>query len=303
MPRRIALLACAAALLTGCGSGGDDKPQTPKASSKPVVRLGTKNFTESFVLGELYGQALRAKGFRVTIKRNVGGSEVIDKAMLAGAIDLYPEYIGVIASELARNPDRPRSARETYRRAKSFEGTREFAVLHMSPGSDVDATAVKPELAQRHGLKSTGDLKKLGRFRYGGPAENLARFQGAIGLRRVYGLTRMRYVSLTIPSRYQALDSGKVDAVAVFSTEGQLADRSRYVVLSDPKGVWGYQNIVPVVRRSVLSRQGPDFARTLDAVTAKLTDRELQQMNGAVDLRKERPADVAARFLRAQGLL
>jgi osmoprotectant transport system substrate-binding protein len=173
----------------------------------------------------------------------------------------------------------------------------------MSPGSDVDATAVKPELAQRHGLKSTGDLKKLGRFRYGGPAENLARFQGAIGLRRVYGLTRMRYVSLTIPSRYQALDSGKVDAVAVFSTEGQLADRSRYVVLSDPKGVWGYQNIVPVVRRSVLSRQGPDFARTLDAVTAKLTDRELQQMNGAVDLRKERPADVAARFLRAQGLL
>ena len=299
---RLALLACAAALLTACGSGGDDKADAPKDAAKPLVRLGTKNFTESYVLGELYAQALRAKGFRVTVKHNVGGSEVIDKAMLAKAVDLYPEYTGVIASELARNPDRPRSARETYRRAKAFEGTRAFSVLRMSPGSDVDATAVKPALARRHGLKSTGDLKKLTRFRYGGPAENLARFQGAIGLRRVYGLKNMRYVSLPIPSRYSALDSGKVDAVAVFSTEGQLADRSKYVVLTDPEGVFGFQNIVPVVRNDVLSRQGPAFARTLDAVTATLTDEELQKMNGAVDLRKERPEAVAARFLREKGL-
>jgi osmoprotectant transport system substrate-binding protein len=299
--RRVLVAVCAAALLAGCGSGSD-KPKSAGKPAKPAVRLGTKNFTESFVLGELYGQALRAKGYRVTIKENVGGSEVIDKAMLAGAIDVYPEYIGVIASELARNSRRPRSTRETYRRAKTFEATREFRVLRMSPGSDVDATAVKPAFARRHGLSSTGDLKKLSSFRYGGPAENLARFQGAIGLRRVYGLRNMRYVSLPIPSRYGALDSGKIDAIAVFSTEGQLADRDKYVVLTDPKGVFGFQNIVPVVRDDVLARQGPGFARTLDAVTAKLTDRALQNMNASVDLDKERPADVAARFLRENGL-
>ena len=301
MLRRVLIAVCAAALLAGCGSGSD-KPKAAGKPAKPVVRLGTKNFTESFVLGELYGQALRAKGFPVTIKENVGGSEVIDKAMLAGAIDVYPEYIGVIASELARNSQRPRSTRETYRRAKDFEATREFRVLRMSPGSDVDATAVKPAFARRHGLTSTGDLKKLERFRYGGPAENLARFQGAIGLRRVYGLRNMRYVSLPIPSRYSALDSGKVDAIAVFSTEGQLADHGKYVVLTDPKGVFGFQNIVPVVREDVLARQGPGFARTLDAVTAKLTDEALQDMNAAVDIDKQRPAAVAARFLREHGL-
>ena len=301
MTRRIVIAACAIAMLAGCGSG-DDKPRSADKPARPVVRLGTKNFTESFVLGELYGQALRAKGFRVTIKENVGGSEVIDKAMLAGAIDVYPEYTGVIASELARNSARPRSERETYARAKTFEATREFRVLRMSPGSDVDATAVKPAFAKRHGLTSTGDLKKLRSFRYGGPAENLARFQGAIGLRRVYGLRNMRYVSLPIPSRYSALDRGKVDAVAVFSTEGQLADHDKYVVLKDPKGVFGFQNIVPVVRDDVLGRQGPAFARALDAVTAKLTDEALQNMNAAVDVDKQRPADVAAQFLRENGL-
>jgi osmoprotectant transport system substrate-binding protein len=304
---RPAWLTIAAVLVAGCG-GGSDKAAAPNRTStlpgagKPVIRLATKNFTEAFVLGELYAQALRAKGFRVVIKHNVGGSELADKALLAGAIDLYPDYIGVIASELARSRARPRTAQDTYRRAKAFEATRDVAILARSPGSDVDATAVKPAFARRHGLTSTTDLRKLGRFRYGGPAENLARFQGAIGLREVYGLRRMQYVSLSIPARYAALDDGRVDAVAVFTTEGQLADRSRYTVLTDPKGIFGFQNIVPVVKQSVLRQQGPAFARTLDAVTATLTDRALQGMNAAVDLRKQQPADVARRFLGKGGL-
>ena len=91
--------------------------------------------------------------------------------------------------------------------------------LKMSPGSDVDATAVKPAFAKRHGLTSTGDLKKLSSFRYGGPAENLARFQGAIGLRRVYGLRNMRYVSLPIPSRYGALDGGNNGRIPAATTK------------------------------------------------------------------------------------
>ena len=172
----------------------------------------------------------------------------------------------------------------------------------MTPGFDADANAVRPALARRYDLESTADLKRLGRFRYGGPAENRTRFQGAIGLRKVYGLTGLRYVSLKIPERYEALESGRVDVVAVFTTEGQLADRSRYKVLTDPKGVFGFQNIAPVVSRRVLRQQGPEFARTLDAVSRELTNEALQDMNGAVDLHGAEPRDVAAEFLREHEL-
>ena len=75
------------------------------------------------------------------------------------------------------------------------------------------------------------------------------------------------------------------------------------MLLSDPKGIFGFQNIVPVLSNKVLSEQGPEFSRTLNAVSAKLTNDALQKMNAAVDLKKRKPADVARDFLRASGLL
>jgi osmoprotectant transport system substrate-binding protein len=122
-------------------------------------------------------------------------------------------------------------------------------------------------------------------------------------MRQVYGLTKLRYVPLRIERRYPALDSGRIDVAAVFTTEGQLTQKRKYVLLSDPKGIFGFQNIVPVVSRKVLREQGPEFARTLNAVSAKLTNDALQRMNGAVDLQKHKPADVARDFLRDNGLI
>jgi osmoprotectant transport system substrate-binding protein len=88
----------------------------------------------------------------------------------------------------------------------------------------------------------------------------------------------------------------------VFTTEGQLTDRAKYALLTDPKGIFGFQNIVPVVSRKVLRAQGPAFAATLNAVSAKLTNNALRNMNAAVDLAHEKPAAVATRFLRQNGL-
>jgi osmoprotectant transport system substrate-binding protein len=122
-------------------------------------------------------------------------------------------------------------------------------------------------------------------------------------MRRVYGLTKLVYVPLTIERRYPALDSGKIDVAAGFTTEGQLTDKSRYVLLADPKGIFGFQNIAPVVSKRVLAAQGPDFARVLNSVSAKLTNDALRAMNRAVDLQHEKPADVARGFLRENGLL
>src|SRR4051812_21798436 len=298
------VLAIVAIALSGCGSdedsgGAADMP----GKGKPPVTLATKNFTEEYVLGELYAQALRAKGFTVVLKENVGSSEIVDRALADGVIDAYPEYIGVIAQELARAKKRPRTRAETYARAKAYEEKRGFTILRATPGFDADANAVRPDLARKYKLKSTADLKRLGRFTYGGPPENATRFQGAVGMRQVYGLDKLVYVPLTIERRYPALDSGRIDVAAVFTTEGQLTNKRKYVLLTDPKGIFGFQNIVPVVSKKVLREQGPEFARTLNVVTAKLTNEALQRMNAAVDLRKQKPADVARRFLLQNGLL
>src|SRR3954452_12376936 len=298
------VLAAAAIALSGCGSGdGSAGERDLPGKGKPPVTFATKNFTEQYVLGELYTQALRARGFTIVLKENVGSSEIVDRALGHGVIDVYPEYIGVIAQELARSKARPKSEAETYRRAKAYEEKRNFTVLNPTPGFDADANAVRPDLARKYKLKSTGDLKRLGRFTYGGPPENQTRFQGAVGMRQVYRLDKLVYVPLTIERRYPALDHGRIDVAAVFTTEGQLTNKRRYVLLADPKGIFGFQNIVPVVSKKVLREEGPEFARTLNAVSAKLTNEALQRMNAAVDLRKEKPADVARRFLLQNGLL
>src|SRR3954470_9026894 len=188
------VLAIVAFALSGCGSGddsggGEDMP----GKGKPPVTFATKNFTEEYVLGQLYAQALRAKGFTVVLKENVGSSEIVDRALADGVIDAYPEYIGVIAQELARAKKRPRTRAETYARAKAYEEKRGFTTLRATPGFDADANAVRPDLARKFHLKSTADLKRLGRFTYGGPPENQTRFQGAVGMRQVYGLDKLRY--------------------------------------------------------------------------------------------------------------
>src|SRR4051812_11364822 len=158
--RALVLAAVAVALvLPGCGS--DDDPSQAASlpgKGKPSVRLATKNFTEQYVLGELYAQALRAKGFTIVLKENVGSSEIVDRALEDGVIDVYPEYIGVIAQELARRSDRPTSVSETYHRAKAYEEKRGFTILNRTPGFDADANAVRPSLARKFDLRTTADL-------------------------------------------------------------------------------------------------------------------------------------------------
>jgi osmoprotectant transport system substrate-binding protein len=302
-----ATLVALALASAGCGKSGRPSSDAHGAAlpgrGKPPVRLGTKNFTEEFILGQLYAQALRAKGFTVVLKDNVGASEIIDRALTTGGIDLYPEYTGVIVGEIAHESKRPRSEAETYARAKAFEEKRGFGLLAKSPGYDRDVNVVKPAYAKRYKLKSTADLKRVGKFRFGAPPENRTRFQGIVGMRKVYGVTNAIFTPLPIGKRYQALDSGRIDVAAGFTTDGQLAEKGKYVQLSDPKGIFGFQNIVPVVNRKVLGREGPAFAQALNAVTAKLTNAALQEMNKAVDLDGRSVRAVAREFLRANGLV
>jgi osmoprotectant transport system substrate-binding protein len=291
--------------LAACGSddsGGTTTDASKPGKGKPAITMGAKNFTEQFILGELYSQALKAKGYSVTLKSNIGSSEIIDKALTSGQIDVYPEYTGVIATELAGAKDQPKSEEETYAAAKKFEEKRGYAVLDRTPFFDADGLAVLPQYAQTHGLRTVADLKKVGKFNYGAPPENRTRFQGLKGMQQVYGLKKVNFKPLAIGLQYPALDAGKIDVAAIFTTDAKLAG-GKYSVLEDTQGIFGFQNVTPVLSKKVLDAEGPEFARILNAVSAKLTNDAMQSMNAAVDIDKKKPADVAQAFLKANALV
>src|SRR5919198_2784946 len=153
-------------------------------------------------------------------------------------------------------------------------------MLMPTPFVDRDALAVKPAFANRYDVRSIADLAKVPRkVRVSGAPEFRTRFEGFIGLRKMYGLTNLVFRPHRIGTQYAALDAGKVDAADVFTTDGQLQSSSQYVVLSDPKNVFGFQNEAPLVRQKVLDAQGPAFMTTLNEVSAKLTTAAMRQMN------------------------
>ena len=310
---RAATLALVAALAPGLAACGKSKKKSTAATTpaqqasgqpgkgKPAVTLGSKNFTEEFNLGELYAQALRAKGFTVKVKSNIGSSELIDKALTSGKIDLYPEYTGVLLSEVAHKTKRPASSDAAYQAAKSFEEGRGATLLNKTPFFDTDAIAVKPAYAQKNGLNAVADLKSLGKkFTLAGDAVFRTRFEGLVGLKQEYSVVPT-FKPVTIGLQYKALDTGKADGAVVFTTDGQLQG-AKYTILQDPKNIFGFQNVAPVVSKKVLTAEGPAFASTLNAVSALLTTEAMQKMNAAVDLDKQKPADVARTFLQANGL-
>ena len=300
--RRLTAIVLAAAVLAGCGSGSSGSKPAQPGKGKPPVVLGTKNFTEQYILGQLYLQALQARGYKVTLRNSIGPTEVTHKQLLARKVDLYPEYTGTIVGEVQKSRMLPASAPDAYNQAKAFEEQHGVTMLDMTPFSDRNAVAVKPAFAAKFGVRGMADLARAGRVRYGAPPENKNRFNGFVGMRRVYGLNNLIFVGLPIGEQYKDLDAGKIDAAAVFTTDGNL-QTGNYVVLSDPQGVFGFQNAAPIVRTSVLSKEGPEFAATLNAVSRTLTTLAMQRLNAAVALDKQSPAAVARQYLKSNGLI
>lgn len=285
--RRLApLLALTLALGTaGCGSdgasgGGSGRSTAPiPGANRPPVTLGARTASEQILLGQLYQQALEAKGFRVALKANIGSAEIADKALHSGQIDLYPAYVGDAGTARAHG----------------------YVLLDPTPFSDVQALAVLPRFARAHRLQDVGDLASVPKLRLGAPPEFLDGEPGLASLQRDYGLRDIVFAPLTIGLQYGALNDGKVDVAVVSTTDGELKG-GRYVVLGDPRELFGARHVAPVVSTRVLATEGPDFARTLNAVSGALTTSAMQEMNAAVALDGRLPADVAQAFLQDHGL-
>jgi osmoprotectant transport system substrate-binding protein len=269
---------------------------------KPAVTIGDKNFAEENILGQLYAQALEAKGYKITLKENVGSSEIIYKALTSGQIEMYPEYTGTLLSAIANQTKEPPSAAAAYAQAKAFVEQHGLTLLDYTPFYDSDALAALPSYASAHHLSSIADLKALGKnVTLGAPPEFATRFEGLLGLKQEYGVVPT-FKPIAIELSYKALESGQVDVQNVFSTDGQLLS-GKFKVLADPKHVFGFQNVAPVVKQSVLTAEGPAFAETLNKVSALLTIKAIQQMNAAVSIDKQSASSVAHQFLAANGLV
>jgi len=282
--RALALIATAPALLR-CSTASHG------------VAVGSKNFTESFVIAEIYAQALEAAGMPVVRRFNLGSTQIAMAAIARGDIDLYPEYTGTALIDVLHLPPMhdPHAVYATV--AAAF--ARRYGLIWLAPApmNDSQAMATTRAIATREGLSTLSDLApKASSLRLATIQEFLSRSDGLPGLVRVYGGFRFRDVrTYDIALKYEALLTGKADVATAFTTDGAVAT-DRLVLLRDDRHLWSPYNVAPVVRRATLDAR-PAIGRALDAVSPRITDAAAARMNAAVETGHRDPADVAAAFL------
>src|SRR3954454_24246790 len=263
----------------------------PAQQAGPTIVIGTKDFPEEYILGELYKQALQAKGFSVTDKGSLGSTELIHTALSTGKINFYPEYTGVIV-EVVHHKTSPKSGAATFALAKRLEAKNGLTLLNATPFYDTDVIAVTNATAKKYGLKTVADLKKVSGLKFGGFPECQTRPTCFLGVTKTYGVSKASFVPLAGISAYAALDAGNVLAADVFSTDPPLGKGSKYTVLSDPKHVTGFQNVALIAKASVANALGAKFTATVNAVSAKLSLGAIVAMNKAVSVDKQSAAKV-----------
>ncbi len=290
---------------TACGgakkSGVAGADKTLSTASKPTIVLGTKNFGEEYILGQLYGQALKAKGFKVEFKGSFGSSELADTAIRHGKMNFYPEYTGVIALDLAK-VKAPKTAAATYKAAQKYEGKHGLKLLAATPFYDSDTFTMLTKKANKLGVKTIADMKKVKKFSYAAFPECKTRSTCLLGLKNVYGLKQVKFVALGSISIYTLLDRGTVTAGDGFSTDPQQLEK-KYTALKDTKHIFGFQNVAPVVSKKLLKgSSGKLLTKTCNAVSSKLTLAAMQAMNKAYVVDKATPKQIADGFLKANHL-
>ncbi len=304
----------AALALAGCGGGsghaGSTDSPAPAArktalpgTGKPLVTIGDKNFTEQFVLGELYSQALSAQGFKVMLSRNIGPTEVTIPALQSGRLAMYPEYLQTWNTTVARYRHGFPTAARAYQAGRRYALAHGLDLLDPTPFSDTDEIGVPFNYATEHRLKTLGDLRRVAAtLTVGAPPQFQQDPAGLPLIEQAYGFLPAAFKPLEVGGQYQALDQGTVQAADVNSTDAQLLTGD-YLVLGDPRHVFGWGNVVPVASAKLLQIEGPAFAATIDKVSALLTLPVMRQLNAAVELSHQDPAAVAREFLIAHGLV
>jgi osmoprotectant transport system substrate-binding protein len=307
-------------LLTACGTSATTPTITssaPTASSAETatvvaptgsvgtIKLGSKNFTEEFIVAQMYGQLLENAGFTVDFKLNLGGTPVAMAAIENGDIDLYPEYtstalLTVLNEQPLQNPTDIYNAVK-----KGYQEKYHLTWLDPSPFNDTQALAMTQAKSQQYGITDFSECtQKAPELILGGPAEFQTRDDGLPGLQKAYGGFQFKqFIQLGTGSlRYQALLDGQIDVVVAFSTDCQIQG-DNLVLLKDDKHFYPVYNIAPVVRDDTLAKY-PQIADVLNKLAPLLTTPIMSSLNWEVDgPSKKDPAEVAKTFLQQNGLL
>jgi osmoprotectant transport system substrate-binding protein len=310
-----------ALVVTGCGDDDDDEGggggaettaeepssgiQKNDANASTKLTIGSKNFTEQKLLGEIYAQALTAAGYDVSTELNLGDEKTALKALEQGEISAYPEYTGTaLLSFFGVKADAlPSDEGKAFEQAKEGFAEKDLTALEPTPFVSSNEVAVTKETADSEGLAKISDLegKSQDLTLYGTP-ECRQRLDCLLGLQEVYGLEFKKFVPVDIALRHEVLSKGQADVSIVFTTDPQIK-REGFVLLEDDKGMFPPYNSTLVVRNDIIEKAGPDLEEVVGQVNEGLTDEVMQELNARVDLDKETPKDVAGQYLEESGLV
>ncbi len=289
-------------VLAACGepaeTGGSQQPQ----GASLRVTIGTQEFPEARIIGELWREALSVNGYAVNLRKSVGPAEDLDQALQDGDIDGYVAYTGTVLSIVAGEEVSGLDPQETYEQAKRFYAGQDMVMSAMTPFQNKDAIATTRTYAESNDLTTIADLGTVDRFTLGARPEFESLYLGLEGMQQVYRLTNVDFAPIALGAQYAALDNGEADAVNAFTTDPQL-EQGDYTVLEDPELLFGSQNVVMVVGESKLDSIDADaFMAVVDAVNAELTEDAMVAMNAEVVQGRDDSA-VARAFLRDVGLM
>jgi osmoprotectant transport system substrate-binding protein len=284
-------------------SGG--KIQRDEANAEVQLTIGSKNFTEQKVLGEIYAQGLEAAGFTVSKDLNLGDEKTALAALKSGEITAYPEYTGTaLLSFFGKTADElPKDPQAAYEEARAGFEQEGLVALPPTPFTSSNEVAVSQTTADDLGLETISDLdgKSQDLVLYGSP-ECRQRLDCLLGLQQVYGLKFKKFVPVAIDQRHEVLTSGRADISIVFTTDPQI-QRENEVLLEDDKGMFPPYNSTLVMKQETADAGGENLTKTVELIQEQLTDENMQELNARVDLDKKDPAQVAQEYLTETGLI
>jgi glycine betaine/choline ABC-type transport system substrate-binding protein len=285
---------------------GDNLIQSNPANGKVTITVGSKNFTEEYILGEIYAQGLEAAGYDVKKQLNLGSETIALKALKDGEISGYPEYTSTaLGSFFSVSADQiPSDATEAYDQAKADLAKEGLVAYPPTPFADSNAVGLLTSTAQDLGVSTISDLEgKSQDLTLAGAPECRERIDCLVGLEKNYGLKFKEFKPVDIGLRYTVLDKGDADLSILFTSDAQLSQSDKYTLLEDDKGVIPSGNVIFIASQKVADEAGPDFGATIEKVQGNLTLPVMQELNARVDIDKETPEQAASQYLKESGYI
>ena len=299
----------------GSGSGttqtqAEETPDSKVIEADPAnegktFTVGSKNFAEQYVLGEIYAQALEAAGFTVKKQLDLGSEQIAYKAVKSGEIDAYPEYSGTALTSFykIKVDEVPRDPQESYDQLKELAAEEDITALPQTPFQNTYVVTSTKATAEELGNPTTiselaekaGTSKSLSGF-----PECRQRTDCLLGLKQKYSWTP-KFVSSE--GKFEDLDAGQADFTFGFSTDGELTLTDKYATYEDDKKLFPPYQVTLLTRDDALKRLGPNYQKVIEQVQSGMTEQVMQELNSRITLDKQEPKQVAAAYLKESGYI